>query len=62
MFQNPLIMYTLAHAHFVEYGDKIPSQLNEDNKPVGAIILSLQAVSTTSTAYLSNALTSFLSG
>ena len=49
MFQNPLIMYTLAHAHFVEYGDDIPSQLNEDNKPVGAIILSLQAVSTTFT-------------
>ena len=49
MFQNPLIMYTLAHAHFVEYGDDIPSQLNEDNNPVGAIILSLPAVSTTLT-------------
>ena len=49
MFQNPLIMYPLVHAHFVEYGDDIPSQLNEDNKPVGTIILSLQAVSTTLT-------------
>ena len=60
MFQNPLIMYTLAHAHFVEYGNDIPSQFNDENKPVGAIILSLQAVSTTS--YLSNTLTCFLSG
>ena len=62
MFQNPLIMYTLAHAHLVEYGNNIPSQLNDDNKPIGAIILSLQAVSTKSTAYLSNPLTCILSG
>jgi hypothetical protein len=55
-------MYTLAHAHFIEYGDDIPSQLNEDNKPVGAIILSLQAISTTSAAYRANTLASFLSG
>jgi len=54
MFQNLLVMYTLAHTHFVKYGDDIPSQFNEDNKPVAAIILSLQAASTTSTAYLSN--------
>ena len=46
MFQNPLIMCTLAHAHFVEYGDDIPSGfgLDDDMKPVGALILSLQAV------------------
>lgn len=47
MFQNPLIMYTLAHAHFVEYGNDLPasSELQDDMKPIGALILSLQAVS-----------------
>ena len=49
MFQNPLIMYTLAHAHFVEYGNNLPAssdlQLEDSDKPVGALILSLQAVS-----------------
>ena len=47
MFQNPLIMYTLAHAHFVEYGNDLPasSELQGDTKPIGALILSLQAVS-----------------
>ena len=46
MFQNPLIMYTLVHTLFVEYGDDIPSgfELDDDIKPVGALILSLQAV------------------
>ena len=45
MFQNALIMYTLAHAHFVEYGNDIPTGigLDDDMKPVGALILSLQA-------------------
>ena len=40
-------MYTLAHAHFVEYGNDLPaiSELQNDMKPVGALILSLQAVS-----------------
>ena len=47
MFQNPLIMYTLAHAHFVKYGNDIPSQFNDDNKPVGAIILSRALLSPT---------------
>ena len=48
MFQNSLIMYTLAHAHFVEYGNDLPagSELEDDMKPIGALILSLQAVST----------------
>jgi hypothetical protein len=47
MFQNPLIMYTLVHAHLVEYGNDIPasSKLQDEMKPVGALILSLQAVS-----------------
>ena len=46
MFQNPLIMYTLAHAHFIEYGNDLPeiSKLQNDMKPVGTLILSLQAV------------------
>ena len=41
-------MYTLAHAHFVEYGNDLPagSELQDDMKPIGALILSLQAVST----------------
>lgn len=46
MFQNALIMCTLAHAHFVEYGNNIPTsfELDNDMKPTGALILSLQAV------------------
>ena len=46
MFQNPLIMYMLAHAHFVKYGDDIPTgiELNDDMKPMGTLVLSLQAV------------------
>jgi hypothetical protein len=39
-------MYTLAHAHFVEYGDNLPASSEVEDKPVGALILSLQAVST----------------
>ena len=48
MFQNALIMYTLVHAHFIEYGNDIPTgtELNDNMKPVGALILSLQAVCT----------------
>ena len=50
MFQNPLIMYTLAHAHFVEYGNNLPVssdlQLENLDKPCWrTYILSLQAVS-----------------
>ena len=65
MFQNPLIMYTLAHAHFVEYGNDIPTgiELDDDMKPVGALILSLQAVCIlfppSQFPNLSNLLTSF---
>ena len=46
MFQNPLIMYTLAHAHFVEYGDDIPTgiELDDDMKPMGTLVLSLKAI------------------
>jgi hypothetical protein len=45
-FQNSLIIYTLAHAHFSEF-DEIPDprQLSKDERPVGALILALQAVS-----------------
>ena len=41
-----LIMYMLAHAHFIEYGNDIPTgiELNNDMKPVGALVLSLQAI------------------
>jgi len=48
MFQNALIMYTLVHAYFVEYGSDIPTgiELDDNMKPVGALILSLQAVCT----------------
>ena len=39
-------MYTLAHAHFLEYGNDLPASSELQDKPVGALILSLQAVST----------------
>jgi hypothetical protein len=44
--QNPLILYTLALAHFAEWEDvPNPELLSEDEKPYGAFILALQAVS-----------------
>ncbi|KAF9538908.1 hypothetical protein CPC08DRAFT_824597 [Agrocybe pediades] len=44
-FQNHLIMYTLAHAHFAEYEDiPDPSDLPKDDLPAGALVLALQAV------------------
>lgn len=63
MFQNALIMYTLAHAHFVEYGNDIPTGigLDDDMKPVGALILSLQAVRILFLQF-PNLLTFFLTG
>jgi hypothetical protein len=36
--------YLLGHAHFVEYGNDVPTSFDNDMKPVGALILSLQAV------------------
>ncbi|KAF8799804.1 hypothetical protein BYT27DRAFT_7221912 [Phlegmacium glaucopus] len=43
--QNPLVLYTLALAHFAEWEDvPDPERLNEDEKPYGAFILALQAV------------------
>ncbi|KAF5328797.1 hypothetical protein D9619_011528 [Psilocybe cf. subviscida] len=48
MFQQSVILYTLGMAHFVEYSsvEEIPDPLNmkKDEKPVGALILALQAV------------------
>ncbi|KAF8815367.1 hypothetical protein BYT27DRAFT_7249255 [Phlegmacium glaucopus] len=43
--QNPLVLYTLALAHFAEWED-VPDleHLSEKEKPHGAFILSLQAV------------------
>ncbi|KAF9539711.1 hypothetical protein CPC08DRAFT_731085 [Agrocybe pediades] len=44
-FQSDLIIYTLAHAHFMEY-DSIPDpkELNKGVLPCGAVVLALQAV------------------
>ncbi|KAF8808307.1 hypothetical protein BYT27DRAFT_7222942 [Phlegmacium glaucopus] len=43
--QNPLILYTLALAHFAEWEDvPDPERLSEKEKPYGAFILALQAV------------------
>lgn len=45
MFQNEIILYTLSHAHLIEYDDvPNPDDLEDDEKPVGALILALQAV------------------
>ncbi|KJA20449.1 hypothetical protein HYPSUDRAFT_203766 [Hypholoma sublateritium FD-334 SS-4] len=45
MFQNELILYTLSHAHLIKYDDiPNPDNLEDDEKPVGALILALQAV------------------
>ncbi|KAF8810994.1 hypothetical protein BYT27DRAFT_7208870 [Phlegmacium glaucopus] len=44
--QNPLILYTLTLAHFTEWEDvPDPERLSEKEKPYGAFILALQAVS-----------------
>jgi hypothetical protein len=42
-FQNQLIMYTLAHAHFGDF-DSVPTTDKLKVKPVGALILAIQAV------------------
>ncbi|KIM41783.1 hypothetical protein M413DRAFT_410062 [Hebeloma cylindrosporum] len=42
-FQNELIMYTLAHAHFADFDD-VPDAEKLERKPVGALILAIQAV------------------
>ncbi|KIM49826.1 hypothetical protein M413DRAFT_438944, partial [Hebeloma cylindrosporum] len=42
-FQNQLIMYTLAHAHFSDFED-VPVVAKLKIKPVGALILAVQAV------------------
>ncbi|KIM49896.1 hypothetical protein M413DRAFT_43621, partial [Hebeloma cylindrosporum] len=43
--QNPLVLYTLALAHFSEWEDvPKPERLSENEKPYGAFILALQAV------------------
>jgi len=42
-FQNSLIMYTLAHAHFAEFDD-VPVVDKLKVKPIGALILAIQAV------------------
>ncbi|KAF8801817.1 hypothetical protein BYT27DRAFT_7245062 [Phlegmacium glaucopus] len=44
-FQNPLIMYTLAHGHFADF-DNVPdpTTLEKSELPSGALILALQAV------------------
>lgn len=43
--QNPLVLYTLALAHFAEWEDvPDPERLSENEKPYGAFILALQAV------------------
>ncbi|KAF8799163.1 hypothetical protein BYT27DRAFT_7071855, partial [Phlegmacium glaucopus] len=42
-FQNQLIMYTLAHAHFADFDD-VPATEKLNIKPVGALILAIQAV------------------
>lgn len=40
-------MYTLAHAYFSEF-EEVPNvrELPEDERPIGALLLSLQAVCT----------------
>ncbi|KAF9553010.1 hypothetical protein CPC08DRAFT_767856 [Agrocybe pediades] len=44
-FQSDLVIYTLAHAHFIEY-DPIPDpdELDEDSLPCGALVMAVQAV------------------
>lgn len=45
--QNPLVLYVLGHAHFVEYETvPDPEELEKKDLPIGALILSTQAVST----------------
>ncbi|KAF8880830.1 hypothetical protein CPB84DRAFT_1851762 [Gymnopilus junonius] len=44
-FQNELILYTLANAHFSEFEDvPNPQDIYDDEMPIGALILALQAV------------------
>ncbi|KAF8900113.1 hypothetical protein CPB84DRAFT_1847376 [Gymnopilus junonius] len=44
-FQNELILYTLANAHFSEFEDiPDPQDIYNDEMPIGALILALQAV------------------
>jgi len=44
--QHPLVLYTLAHAHFVESENvPDPNDVTKYQPPVGALILSVQAVS-----------------
>jgi hypothetical protein len=38
-------MYTLAHAHFADFDD-VPAAEKLERKPVGALILAIQAVTT----------------
>ncbi|KAF8881515.1 hypothetical protein CPB84DRAFT_1851568 [Gymnopilus junonius] len=44
-FQNELILYTLANTHFSEFEDiPDPQDIYDDEMPIGALILALQAV------------------